>query len=71
MTERRTVTIREEFPYGKRQLYPTNELAEMLVELMGRKTFLETDFPLLKKLGYEIEVSRAVRSKKNEETIQD
>lgn len=44
-----------EAPYGKKQFYPENELANTFLELTGReKAFSEKQLALIKRLGYRV-----------------
>jgi len=50
--------------YGVERIYPMNDAAKMLANLLGRKTFNTKDLESLKNLGYEI---KQVESKKLED----
>ena len=40
--------------YGNMTMYPANETAKLFTQLIGKKTFSNTDIDTIKKLGYEI-----------------
>ncbi len=49
------VALQVRNPYGKLRIYPMNSLARILVQLTGRKTFVEPDLMVIHNLGYVIE----------------
>lgn len=49
------VQVKIKSVYGNKLIYPANETAEKLTQLLGRKTFSNTDLARLQDLGYVIE----------------
>jgi hypothetical protein len=43
--------------YGTRKIYPICDKALIFAELLNQKTFTKQDASLIKKLGYEFEIS--------------
>jgi hypothetical protein len=50
------VEIKEKSVYGNVLLYPCNECASILSELIGKKTFHNSDIELIKLLGHEVKI---------------
>lgn len=41
--------------YGHERIYPMNKTATRLLELIGRKTYFESDFEILRELGFTVQ----------------
>jgi len=49
------ISIKEKSVYGNTLLYPNNEVANKLLQLLGKKTFHHTDLTIIESLGYKVE----------------
>ena len=50
----KTIEVELRSSYGTERIYPANALAELLLELTGRKTFFARDLETLAGAGYEV-----------------
>ena len=55
-TTQRVVEIKEKSVYGGTLLYPNNQTAIYLTELMNKKTFNIRDLDIISDLGFRIEI---------------
>lgn len=48
------VQVEKKVVYGRKLIYPFNDLAKKLVALTGRKTFFPEDIKLIEQIGFEV-----------------
>lgn len=58
--ERIPLYVEEREVYGEKRVYPTDDTGELLVTLIGKKTFSPDSRTILKQLGYEFIVKQKV-----------
>lgn len=54
------ITVEVRTVYGNQSIYPVCETAKTFCELLGTKTLPRRQIDLIKKLGYQIEVTQNV-----------
>lgn len=56
MSNDKTLQVEIKHVYGKETVYPVNETAKLVAELVGQRTLTRKDIGVCKKLGYTIEI---------------
>lgn len=66
---KKQILLREQKNANRTYYYAENQLAEELLALMQRKTFVEADFPKLKRLGASLQIELVLKAVATEKEL--